>query len=87
MIGNRFLYERSAIVVYETLSTYLQDDDNKKVLLSNSISELSQKLKPKYFAVIAEETVLPPLSSESLPIYIVEEEDDTLPTFLEPTAL
>ena len=38
-------------------------------------------------AVIAEETVLPLLSSQSLPIYIVEEEDDTLPTFLEPTAL
>ena len=51
------------------------------------IGELAQNLKPKYLAVIAEETVLPLLSSQSLPIYIVEEEDDTLPTFLEPTAL
>ena len=81
VIGNRFLYKRSAIVVYETLSTYLRDDDNEKVLLSNSIGKLAQKLKLNYLAVIAEETVLPPLSSQSLPIYIVEEEDDTLPTF------
>ena len=65
----------------------MRDDDNEKVLFSNLIGELAQKLKPNYLAVIAEETVLPPLSSQSLPIYIVEEEDDTLPTFLEPTAL
>ena len=46
--------------MYETLSTFLWEDDDKKVQLSYLIGKLAQKLILNYLAIISEETVLPP---------------------------
>ena len=47
---------------------------------------MAQKLKTQYQGILAEDTVLSFLSSHSIPIYIVEDKNDTPPTFLELTA-
>ena len=64
-MSNRFLYERLAIVVYTELSTYLMDDEEDSVHLSNSIGELYQELQEEYLVVLAEEVTMCRLKLES----------------------
>ena len=48
IIGNQFLFERLAIVMYEDPSTYLLDDEGEKVQFLCSIGELKGKIQKDY---------------------------------------
>ena len=86
IIGTAYLYERQAIIVFETLSTYIRDDEGERVEFNNSIGELNQKVKSEYAVVLAEDVTLYPMSTHTVSVLIAEYGNDILPTFLEPTA-
>ena len=69
IIGTAYLYERQAIIVFETLSTYIRDDEGERVEFNNSIGELNQKVKSEYAVVLEEDVIIPDVNSHSFGLH------------------
>ena len=87
IIGNQFLFERLAIVIYEDPSTYLLDDEGEKVQFLCSIGELKGKIQKEYDLSTVEDTILYPLAIHQIQVYVMEKGNPTIPTFQQPTSL
>ena len=75
IIGTRYVHERQAIIVFETLLTDIRDDKGERVEFNNSIGELNHKVKAEYAVVLGENVTLYPMSTQTVTVFIIEKKN------------
>ena len=64
-------------------------DKAERVHLSNLIGELHQQIEDDYIVILSEEITVTmyPMSAHEISVFIINKDDEIIPTFLQPTAL